>query len=327
MADGVGAGPVVERVLVTGGCGYVGSRLVPDLLVDETVGSVRVIDSLSTGRLQALMDLPENRSLQFIEADLLDPASIDLALEGVDAVVHLAGIGATPVTFSDRESMQRVNRWATAHLLDHCRERGVRRFIFASTASVYGSGACYAEDAPLRPLGTFAQSKRDAEGNVRVRGEHALDATILRLGTVYGWAPGVRFDAAPNRFAYWAGVGRALSVFGTGEQRRPLLHVQDASGAIRFCLARPGLTAGRVFNVASGNYSLLELVEAVRSFRPEVRVRFTDQEILTHLTYEVDISALTEAGWSAGTDLAPGLAELSSRFEGLVSRPPATVEP
>lgn len=313
--------PIVRRVLVTGGCGYVGSQLVPDLLRDDRVGFVRVLDCLTSGRLQSLMDLPTARSVEFIEADLLDPASVDLALEGVDAVVHLGGIGATPVTFSDRETMQRVNRWATAHLLDHCSKLGVRRFVFASSASVYGSGGCFAEDAPLQPLGTFAQSKRDAESHVQVMGERTIEATILRLGTVFGWAPGVRFDAAPNRFAYWTGVGRSLSVFGTGEQRRPLLHIRDASDAIRFCLEQPDQTTGRVFNVATGNYSINELVEVLRGIKPDLRVRFTDQEILTHLSYEVEVAAVAEAGWSAQADLASELERLTSRFDNVTSRP------
>lgn len=304
----------IDRVLVTGGCGYVGSRLVAELQRDPRIGTVRVLDSLTSGSLPILARLPSEERIEFIEADILDPSSVELALQGVDAVVHLAAIGKTPVTFSDPESMERVNRWGTAHLLNRCGEAGVDRFVFASTASVYGSGDRYAEDSPKRPIGSFAQSKLSAEGSVRVTGDDGLAPTILRFGTVFGWADGVRFDAMPNRFAYWAGVGRSLSVFGSGEQYRPLLHVDDAAGAIGFCLRERDATAGRVFNVATGNYSVLDVVEAIRRFEPDVSVRYTDQEALTHLSYGVDDSAIAEAGWRPSGDLAGGLEEIADRF-------------
>lgn len=305
--------PTPGRVLVTGGCGYVGSRLVPELVADPHVGSVRVLDSLTTGSLPVLAASSESGSVEFIEADILDPSSVDLALRDVDAVVHLAAVGETPVTFAAPEAMERVNRWGTSHLVNRCREVGVERFVFASTASVYGSGELFEEDSPKRPLGTFAQSKLAAEGSLR-GDDDAMSTTVLRLGTVFGWADGVRFHAVPNRFAYWAGVGRSLSVFGSGEQHRPLLHVGDASDAVRFCLARPDATAGRTFNVATGNHSVLDVVEAIRGFAPDVNVRFTDQEALTHLSYRVDTGALTELGWSPSHDLQEGLEEVADRF-------------
>lgn len=275
---------------------------------------IRVLDSLSTGRLDTLMDLPGDAPVEFLEADILDPASVRLALDGVDAVVHLAAVGSTPVDFSDAERMEHVNRWGTSHLVRNCAESGVSRLVFASTASVYGSGGHFAEDDHCRPLGTFAQSKFSAEKSVMVAGERDLSATALRLGTLFGWAPGIRFATMPNRFAYWAAIGRSLSVFGDGEQERPILHVGDASDVFRFCLAEPDATAGHVFNVATGNYSVMDVVDAIRSFEPDVNVRFTDQEALTHLSYGVVDDALRDAGWSPDETLSGGLRDLVERL-------------
>lgn len=318
----------VGGILVTGGCGYLGSRLVPDLLRDPRFSRtrIRVLDSLSTGRLDTLMDLPGEAGIEFVEADILDPASVNLALDGMDAVVHLAAVGSTPVDFSDAERMEHVNRWGTTHLVKSCVDAGVERFLFASTASVYGSGDHFDEDDHCRPLGTFAQSKLAAEKSVMVAGGEDLRSTVLRLGTIFGGAPAVRFATMPNRFAYWAGVGRSLSVFGDGEQIRPLLHVADASDAIRFCLADPDATADDVFNVATGNHSVLDVVEAIRSFEPGVTVRFTDQEALTHLSYGVVDDAVREAGWSPDGDLSEGLQELGDRLSGVEQVPMETPE-
>lgn len=316
MTASTSAGTSPDGILVTGGCGYLGSRLVPDLLRDPRFQDtqIRVLDSLSSGRIDTLMDLPSETGIEFVEADILDPASVRVALEDVDAVVHLAAVGRTPVDFSDAERMEHVNRWGTTHLVRSCMDAGVDRFVFASTASVYGSGGQFAEDEHCRPLGTFAQSKLSAEKSITVAGGEDLRATVLRLGTLFGWARGVRFATMPNRFAYWAGIGRSLSVFGEGDQIRPLLHVGDASDVIRFCLADPEATGGGVFNVTTGNHSVVDVVEAIRSFEPDVNVRYTDQEALTHLSYGVVDDAIREAGWSPSEELAGGLEELAGRL-------------
>src|SRR5690606_11511956 len=107
-----------------------------------------------------------------------------------------------------------------------------------SSAAVYGPGGPFDESSVCRPVGAYAQSKWRDEQAITSAGERGLCFTVLRLATVFGRAPVMRFDAVANRFAYLAGVGRPLTVFGSGEQIRPLFHVRDASSALRFCLVR-----------------------------------------------------------------------------------------
>lgn len=306
----------LQRILVTGGCGYLGSRLVSDLMASEAFGgtSVRVLDNLRGPGPRVLMELALGEPIEFLEEDISDPVAVEAALEGVDAVVHLAAVGRTPIDFADAEAMEYVNHWGTARLVESCLEKGVDRLILASSASVYGPGGTWSEDDPCRPLGAFAQSKLDAERAVRVAAERGLRPTVLRLGTLVGPAPSVRFDTVANRFAYWAGIGRSLTVFGDGEQRRPFLHVADASSAVLFCLANPGSTVGRTFNVATRNASVIALVEALESALGGVEVRYTEQDVLTHLSYAVDISALAAVGWEPGHSVEEGLADLARGF-------------
>ena len=106
--------------------------------------------------------------------------------------------------------------------------------------------------------------------------------TFLRLGSVFGWAPAVRFDAVANRLAYLAGVRRPLTVYGAGEQRRPLLHVADASHAVRFALAHAEQVAGGLYNVVGENARVLDVVAALRALQPATQVHFTEQDVLTH---------------------------------------------
>lgn len=303
-------------LLVTGGLGYVGSHLIRDLAEDPRFSGmiIRVLDNLQRDGYQALMDLPEEGDYQFVEGDILDPMTLRRALAGVKAVVHLAALVKTPFSFDHPAWTEQVNHWGTARLVEHCLEAGVDRFIFASSASVYGPGGPFDETSPCRPVGPYAQSKWRAEQAVLAAVGRGLRPTILRLATVFGLAPTMRFDAVANRFAYLAGVGRPLTAYGTGEQVRPLVHVRDASRAIRFCLARESETTGGLFNVVGENASVLDLVEAVRELKPEVRVHYAEQDVLTHLSFAVDGRNLEGLGWEPRHTIEAGMAEVIGQF-------------
>ena len=313
----------LKCVLVTGGCGYIGSQLIRDLVGDEYVGAVkvRILDNLQREGYQALMDLPPEGDYEFVEGDILDPIVVRRCLTDVDAVVHLAAVVRTPLSFDHPAWTEQVNYWGTVQLVEACLEAGVRRFIFTSSASVYGPGGPFDEMAVCRPIGPYAQSKLRAERAVLSAVERGLEPTVLRLGTVFGYAPTMRFDAVANRFAYLAGVGRPLTVYGTGEQMRPFVHVRDASAAIRFCLGYPSETTAEIFNVVGENASILDLVEAVRATKPAVRVRYTEQDVLTHFSFAVDGGKLERLGWRPQYTLEAGMAEVITRFSKMTTLP------
>jgi UDP-glucose 4-epimerase len=127
----------------------------------------------------------------------------------------------------------------------------------------------------------------------------------------------MRFDAVVNRFAYLAGIGRPLTVFGSGQQRRPSIHVRDAARLMtKLVVTHPD--SGTILNVAVGNPSVEEIKDAVVALRPETRVRYTEQDVLTYLSLELDTSRLAGVGFVAECDVADGLSELLDRFTGLV---------
>lgn len=313
-------GRPLRTILVTGGCGYLGARLIRDLATDPALGvrTVRVLDNMQGGHFEALMDLPESEArFQFQEGDILDPAALRLALKGVDAVIHLAAIVRTPMSFDHPIWVEQVNHWGTARLVEACLEAGVPRFVYASSTAVYGPGGPYREVDVPRPLGPYAQSKHQAEHSVLGAVKRGLSSVILRFGTMYGRGPVTRYDAVVNRFGYLAGVRRALTVFGDGEQRRAFVHVGDAASAVCRVLARPDLASGTILNAVSENVSVNELVDAVRTFRPDTRIHYTDQDILTHQTFLVDGSRLREIGWVPAFGFRDGLGELLGHFRSL----------
>ncbi len=315
---------MTRTILVTGGAGYIGSRLIRDLAVDPAFAdcTIRLYDNLQRETYVTLINLPDGGRFQFVEGDILDNVGVRRALEGVWAVVHMAAIVRTPLSFGPPGWVEQVNHWGTANLAEAAAAAGVQTLVYVSSAAVFGpmdamGGQPFREGDFCRPVGLYAESKLRGERHVRAaNAPDRMLTTILRLGTVFGLAPAVRFDAVANRFAYLAGIHRALTIYGTGEQVRSQLHVSDASSAIRFALAHADQMAGGTYNVVGENVSVLGVVEAIRALRPDIGVRYTEQDVLTHLSFAVDGSQLNGLGWYPQVSLEAGLAELLDHMRG-----------
>lgn len=304
-------------MLVTGGLGYLGSRLLLDAPERLPGRTVRVLDNLQTHGQRALMNLPAGARVEFVEGDVLDRAVLSAALRGVDTVIHLAALVRTPMNFEHPVWVNQVNHWGTATLVEACLAAGVRRFVHASTTAVFGPGGPFDEGTTPRPLGPYASSKLGAEDAVRAGGRRGLDVSVLRLGMLYGLAPGMRFDGFVNRLAYLAGTGKAVPIYGSGEQRRPVLHVADGSAVLLDQAVAKVPVA--LANVVEVNASVLDVTDVLRSIMPEARMVFTAQDVLSHLTFEADASRLHATGWLPSRNLLDGLEEFVKSFVGVTS--------
>lgn len=311
----------MATILVTGGCGYVGSVLVRRLATEHPTGTIRILDNLLRDSHHALFDLPAGPRYEFVRGDLLDPDRIDRVLDGVDTVFHLAGLVRTPMTFENPTWMRQVNQWGTHRLAEAARRAGVARFAFASSCAVYGPGSDASEADEPKPLGPYAESKAEAERALRTILAGAVALAIVRLGTVYGDAPAVRLDGAPNRMLFDAATKRVVAVHGSGEQRRPLLHVRDAASALRFALraaaGQVGSGAPLVANAVAASPSMLELARSVAAHDPEVEVRFTDQDAVNRLSFSATSERLRSLGWSPGVDHDEAVDAFLGRLRGL----------
>jgi nucleoside-diphosphate-sugar epimerase len=282
------------RVLVTGGAGYLGSTLVPQLLADGF--SVRVLDTLRYGG-RSLLGVWSHPGFQFLRGDVRDRAMVRASLEDIDAVVHLAAIVGDPACARDPAEARAVNLDASVQLLELCRERRhVTRFIFASTCSNYGRmddpDVLVDESSVLRPLSLYAETKVAFERTLLERRDtprpsagpiaetDRLCATSLRFATIFGVSPRMRFDLTVNEFTCELIVRRHLVVF--GEQFwRPYVHVRDAAAAIELTLSSPtDLVRGQVFNVGSSqqNFRKQQIVDLIRLQAPDATVEYVHVE-------------------------------------------------
>ena len=269
------------NVLVTGGAGYLGVPVVGDL---EAAGHVvTVLDSLLHGQA-SVADALRARGTRVLVGDVRDPSARREALEGVEAVVHLAAIVGDPACARQPELSHAVNVDATRALIADAASSGLSRFVFASTCSNYGRSAdptlTLDETAELRPVSLYAEQKVAIERALLDGGPDSLAATCLRLATVYGVADRMRFDLTVNQFTRDLWARRPLDVY--GEQFwRPYVHVQDAARAVRLVLDRPReKIGGRVFNVGhtEENYRKRDLVELIVGRLGRGEVRFVDRD-------------------------------------------------
>ena len=301
-------------ILVTGGAGYIGSRLIRDIAADAAFAgyTVRIFDNLYREHFISLMDLKKDR-FEFIHGDILDRINLERALRGVVAVVHLASIVRTPLEYNNPTWVDQINHWGTQSVVEACLEAGVERFVYASSASVYGAGGPFEETDLLKPLGAYPRSKIRGEREVRNGELRGLKPTILRLASVFGSAPAMRFEVVTSRFVYLAGTGQPLTIYGEGTQVRPLIHVEDASQAVLHVLKRDE-TVGEVYNVAAYNPSVRELADTIIRIRPGARVRYTDQDTMNRISYEIDSTRLAQTGFQHKVSLEQGLREMLDRW-------------
>jgi nucleoside-diphosphate-sugar epimerase len=244
-----------QRVLVAGGAGYIGCVLCERLLARGY--RVRVLDRLWWGEepLAAIRD-----RIELVEADVRElPAS---AFDEVDAVMNLAGLSNDPTAEYDPEANWQMNALASEALGKACAARGIGRFVFASSCSLYDGlpPGMHDETAPIQPQGAYATSKRYAEEALLGLAADGLDVGIVRNGTVYGWSPRMRFDLVVNTFVKDALRRGQLELHGGGWVWRPLVDVRDAADAMIAVLEAPAeLIRGEIFNVVHSNYQIREL--------------------------------------------------------------------
>jgi nucleoside-diphosphate-sugar epimerase len=248
-----------QTILVAGGAGYIGSILVPKLL--DRGYRVRVLDRLFFGE-ESLAGVRDQ--IELLVADVRDvPAS---ALDGIDGVINLSGLSNDPTAEFDPEANWQMNAIATETLARACLERGIERYVFASSCSLYDGlpPGMHAEDADIQPRAAYATSKRYGEEKLIELGEEGLCPVILRNGTVYGWSPRMRFDLVVNTFVKDALLFGSLKLHGGGWMWRPLVDIQDCADAMIAAYEAPAEKVhGEIFNVVHSNYQIRELAMIV----------------------------------------------------------------
>lgn len=254
-----------EKVLVTGGAGFVGSHVVEGLV--SAGCRVTVLDNLSTGRLGNIDEFLRAGGARFVEGDVLDLKVVEECVEGVDAVIHFAGVASVPLSVENPALTYRTNVNGTLNLLNSCVRAKVGRFVFASSSAVYGEPRRLPvkETYATRPVSPYAISKLQAERRCAdFQEKKLLKTVILRLFNVYGPRQAAsEYAGVITSFVDRVRRGLPLVVYGDGAQTRDFIHVRDVVDAFLRVL-EVKKAEGRVFNIGSGKrVSVNELAKQV----------------------------------------------------------------
>jgi len=306
----------LSRVLVTGGAGFIGSHLVDRLLAEGF--EVTVLDDFSAGRMENISCHKDEGEFCLVRGDVRDVGLVEKVVEGVDAVFHEAALVDVALSVEDPVLFDEVNVVGTLNLLKACVDSGVERFVFASSAAVYGDSkpAEKREDMLPEPISPYGVSKLAAENYVQVFNElYGLETVCLRYFNVYGPRQGFRssYSGVITAFVSRLLKGEPPVIHGDGEQTRDFVHVNDVVSANMLALESKNAVSG-VFNIASGSaVSVCELAKVLQRITSMERLRpvFAEQREgdITHCLGEIS-KAEEVLGFHPKIRLQDGLSRL-----------------
>lgn len=279
-------------VAITGALGHIGSKLI------RSIQHNVLVDNFYTNRYCSLFNLGQ---YNLIQADILDADLVSI-FRDIDVVIHLAAITDAENSFSNRELVERVNVDGTARVMEACLQTG-SKLIFASTTSIYGvqDGEVDEDCTDLKPQSPYAKSKYDAEQLLKL-----VPHVILRMGTIFGVSPGMRFHTAVNKFCLQASLGQPITVWRTAlNQKRPYLDLNDAVRAIQFILDRD-IFDNRIYNLVTANSTVSDILSMIPK---ELSIDYVDTKIMNQLSYTVSNKRFCDLGFEFTGSLEAGIKE------------------
>lgn len=276
------ASPKLRNVLITGGAGYVGTRLTPQLLAAGH--SVTVYDAMFFG-----CEIKPQARLKLVEGDIRDTDKLREHLWGVDAVIHLACISNDPSFELDEGLSKTINFDCFEPLVMAAKEQGVKRFVYASSSSVYGVSEEpeVREDHPLLPITLYNKFKGMCEPVMFKHQSPDFVCVTIRPATVCGFSPRMRLDLSVNILTNHAVNAGKITVFG-GEQKRPNLHIQDMCDLYKLLLeVEDAKIAGETFNAGYQNQTIMEIAQQVKKVVQQEFPEKGNIEIVTTPTNDI----------------------------------------
>ena len=285
-----------KKILITGGAGYVGSRLINFCL--QSGYKVKCFDMLIYGD-ESVKRYKKNKDFQLYKNNLCDSSSLEKAIKDTDYIVHLAAIvGDQPCQVAPK-SAYKINYLATKNLIEIAVKHKVKKLIFSSTCSNYGvsnANQFASEESKLNPVSLYAETKIDCEEYISSIDSNLLDCITLRFATAYGVSERTRFDLTINSFTYEAIKNKSLFVFAANTWR-PYIHVNDMCNFIIKFIQNNDTkmisNSEKIYNVGfdNQNFTKKHLLDKIIKYLPETKIKYVD-EIIDNRNYKVSFEKL-----------------------------------
>ena len=305
---------MTNKILITGPLGHIGSKLIHNLKPGD-YEEVVMIDNLSTQRYSSLFNLPKGVRYSFYEENILE-ADLHSLFRNIDKVIHFAAITDATSSFEKRDEVEEVNYLGTKKVVEACIAEGCK-LIFPSTTSVYGNQKELVDEdcekSELKPQSPYAETKLKSEEFIsRMASKGKIEASIIRLGTIFGTSKGMRFHTAINKFCWQAVLGQPLTIWRTAlDQKRPYLGLNDAVNCIDFFLNKE-LFDGGIYNVVTSNYTVKQVIDFIKYFIDDLQIDLVDNKIMNQLSYEVSTDKIESLGFVFKDNLGDGIEQTIS---------------
>lgn len=302
-------------ILLTGGAGYIGSILVRILL--EKGYKVRILDNFRYG-FESITEIMNNKNLEIQVGDITNPTDVKESLKDVDGVFHLAAIVGDPACSTNAELTVETNFVAALRLAIECKQKGIEKFIFASTCSVYGAQpdvSSITEELQPNPVSLYGSTKAEAESAILSLASKNFKPKVGRLATIYGASPRMRFDLVINHFVKKSFLGETIKVFG-GSQWRPFLNVHDGARGFIYLYENEMDDEIPIYNIGSSkeNYQIIDIPKIIKEILPETKYDVL-KEVTDKRTYNVSFEKIANQKFKLSKTMKVGIEEMVVEFK------------
>ena len=285
------------NLLVTGCCGHIGSYLADNIYKIKKIKITVLIDNIKSNRFCSLFNLGKNNNLKFFLRDINKKNSLK-DFKNIDYVIHCASMTNAEKSFGKEKEMYKNNIDCLKNVIDFCK-KNKSKLIHLSSTSVYGKQTDLVdencEEKYLKPQSPYADIKL-IEEKMLIKNSNKLRYNTLRFGTIAGVSKGIRFHTAVNKFCLNASINENIFVYKTAlNQYRPYLSLNDAFKVFKFCIEKD-FFENQIFNALSGNYTVNQILQKIRKYKKNIKVKLVKSEIMNQLSYHVSSKKLENNG-------------------------------
>jgi len=299
------------KLLITGSNGHIGSYLINYFCKKYKNPIIYLVDNLSTQRYSSLFNLPKNKRIKFIEADV-KKYNFENIIKKINIVIHLAAITNAEASFDKSSLVEKNNFHCTKNIAKYCIKFN-KKLIFISTTSVYGTQNKLVDETcskkELLPQSPYAMTKLKEERFLKKMSNKKLKFIILRFGTIFGFSYGMRFHTAVNKFCWQAVMGLPITVWTYAyKQYRPYLDINDAARSIEFAIKKLNFN-GSIFNVLTLNSTVEDIIKILDENIKKIKIKKVNSRIMNQLSYEVSNKKIRDKGFKFTGDIKKSISK------------------